>query len=318
VRVAPKAHVTPGQVKALPEGRSLSLAVVPSPAAGKNDCMNATAKSAGTAAFGVDGGAINLMSICLEVAANATRERLNPARQPEVELKLPAVPDGFSGPVRGGQVVATWTDPGLGKPGDQHVDARTKDVDIQITQANPAFVRGRFVARFKAPAHTANGQLSGSFTAWRATTDQRLPLADPLDYVSSSLMQTFAAMGKDPREIGEKLARRSPARRNQASSSESQEAGICPMDCEALRQGTVSPACRQMMAELYATCPAAEAQGVTREEVASLAAWMYHTMPEPMRSEITNNTVDSVMKMSTLLRENWASNLRAARDKAKK
>ena len=318
VRVSARPHVAPGQVKAVPQGRTLTMAVVPSPIAGKDDCLNATAKSAGMAAFGLDtapalAGGGNLMSICLEVAANATRESLNPARQPNVELTLPAVPDGHTGPVRGGRVIATWEDPALGKPGDQHVDARTEDVDINITQANPAFVRGRFVARFKAPSNTANGQLSGSFTVWRAPTNQRVPLADPLDYVSSGLIQTFAAMGKDPAELGAKLGRRNAAKQSKQSSSADQAREICPTDCETMRQGKASPTCLNLMAELYASCPKGEGKEVTREEVATLAAWMFRTMPEPMRSEMSSQTVDSMMTMPTTVRESWASKLRAAR-----
>lgn len=314
VRVSSKPHVMPGQVIAVPDGRTLTMAVVPSPIAGKDDCLNATAKSAGVVAFGTDaGGASNLMSICLEVATNATRESLNPARQPNVELKLPAVPDGHSGPIRGGEVIATWEDPGLGKPGDQHVDARSKDVDINITSANPAFVRGSFVARFKAPSDTANGQLSGSFTVWRAPTNQRIPLADPLDYVSSNLIQMYTAMGKDPAEIGAKMGRRNGSRPSRPSTSERQLNDVCPMDCKALREGKGSPSCREVTAALYATCPEGEGKEVTREEAASLAAWMLRTMPEPMRSEMSSGMVDTVMDMPSAVRESWASKLRAAR-----
>ncbi|WP_157559255.1 hypothetical protein [Hydrogenophaga crassostreae] len=315
-RVSPRRHVMPGQVIAVPDGRTLTMAVVPSPIAGKDDCLNATAKSAGVVALGTDaGGASNLMSICLDVATNATRKSLNPVRQPDVKLVLPAVPDGHSGPVRGGQVIATWEDPGLGKRGDQHVDARTKDVDINITLANPAFVRGSFVARFKAPSDTVNGQLSGSFTVWRATTNQRMPLADPLDYVSSDLIQMYTAMGKDPAEIGAKMGRRNASRQSKPSSnSASQVDEICPMDCKAMREGKASPDCLKLMDSLYAACPKGEGESVTRDEVASLAAWMFHTMPEPMRSEMSSGTVDTVMKMPSAMRESWASKLRAARD----
>ena len=38
-------------------------------------------------------------------------------------------------------------------------------------------------------------------------------------------------------------------------------------------------------------------------------------MPEPMRTEMSDGTVDTVMKMPSALREDWATKLRAARDK---
>ena len=320
VRIAPRPHVIPGQVKAVREGGTLSMAVVPASMAGKDDCMNATAKSAGQVAFGIDedaghGGASLLMAICLKAAGDASRQGAMPALKPDVELVLPAVPDGHTGPVAGGRVVAMWDDPGLGKPGDQHVDARTDDVDITIAVSNAAFVRGRFTARFSAPANSVNGELGGDFLVWRSPSDQRIALADPLDYVSSNLVQTFAAMGRDPAEIGRKMARRGAAQRGRSSARDSRDADVaCTLDCESVRQGNVSPACQASMAEIYAACP--EGTQVTREEIAALADWMFRSMPEPMRSEMTTGTVDTVMKMPSALREDWAAKLRAERAKA--
>jgi len=319
VRVASRRAVQPGQVKPMPPGKSLSMALTPAPAAGQDDCSNATAKTAGMVALGMDrtasrAGAANLMTICLEVATSATRESLRPARQPEITLELPAVPDGHSGPISGGRVIATWTDPGLGKPGVQHVDARTKDVQLHIEQANPAFVRGRFVARFTAPADTANGELRGDFVAWRAPTDQRLQLADPIDYASSDLLQAFAAMGRSPEEMRAELGRRKPPRQRSSSPPAASAGEACPMDCAALREGKVSPACRQLMPALYEACP--EGGETSRDEVASLAAWQYRGLPEPMRTELTQGSVDVVMAMPSALREDWARKLRAQRDAA--
>ncbi len=39
-------------------------------------------------------------------------------------------------------------------------------------------------------------------------------------------------------------------------------------------------------------------------------------MPEPMRTEMSDGTVDTVMKMPGALREDWAAKLRAERAKA--
>ena len=318
VRIAPRRHVIPGQVKAVRQGRTLSMAVVPAPIAGKDDCMNATAKSAGQVAFGTDenvspGGASRLMAICLKASGDATRQGMKPALRPDVELMLPAVPDGHTGAVTGGRVIATWNDPGLGKPGHQHVDARTDDVDINVTLANAAFVRGRFVARFAAASNTANGELSGDFLVWRAPTDQRIALADPLDYVSSSLIQTYAAMGKDPAELGERMGRRAASQPGRSAPGPVEAATTCPLDCESFRKGNVAPACKATLAEVYAACTGDAP--VTRQEVASLAQWMFRSMPEPMRTEMSDGTVDTVMKMPSALREDWATKLRAARDK---
>ena len=306
----------PAQVVPLPPGKSLSLALT-TPAKGKDDCSNATAKTAGLVALGTDSpavraGAPNLMTICLEVAAGATRASLHPSNQPEVTLKLPAIRDGQTGLVSGGSVIATWTDPGLGAPGKQHVDARTKDVEISITQSNPAFVTGRFTARFKAPGDGANGLLSGDFVAWRTPTDQRLPLVDPIDYASSDLLRTFAAMGKRPEEMRSQLGRRNPPRGRATAPTPAVVDAQCPMDCEALGDGKVSPACLQLMSALYEACPDGDAS--TRDDVLSLATWVYRGMPEPMRTEMTQATVQSVMQMPGALREDWVRKVRAQRN----
>ena len=319
VRVGSRRSVQPGVVVPLPPGDSLSLALTPSPAAGKDDCSNATAKTAGLVALGMDkagpaAGTGNLMSICLEVAATATRESLRPARQPDVELKLPAVPDGHTGPIEGGEVVATWNDPDLGEPGVQHVHARTRDVQLQIEQANPAFVRGRFLARFSAPADTANGELRGDFVAWRAPTDQRLAVSDPLDYASSDLLQTFAAMGRSPEDMRAQLGRRKPPRQRSPSPPPTGAGEACPMDCAALREGKVSQACRQLMPAVYEACPQEGQTG--QDEILSLAAWLYRDLPEPMRSELVSGSVDAVMAMPSAIREDWARKIRAQREAA--
>jgi len=88
----------------------------------------------------------------------------------------------------------------------------------------------------------------------------------------------------------------------------------CPMDCDSLRAGRVSPACRQLMAPLYDACPAEGA--ATRADVEELAAWLFRTMPEPMRTEMTRDTVETVMDMPSTIREDWVRKLRAQRDQA--
>ena len=86
------------------------------------------------------------------------------------------------------------------------------------------------------------------------------------------------------------------------------------MDCTALREGKVSQACRQLMPAVYEACPA---EGETRrDDVLSLATWLYRTLPEPTRSELVTGTVDAVMAMPSALREDWAGKIRAQREAA--
>lgn len=314
-RVDSAKRALPAQVVPVPPGKSLSIALS-APAAGKEDCSNATAKSAGIPALGMDktaarAGAPNLMTICLDVATRATRASLRPPNQPEVSLQLPAVPDGHTGPITGGRVIATWTDPGLGERGKQHVDARTRNVEITIAQANPAFVRGSFRANFRAPGDGANGELSGDFLTWRAPTEQRLPLADPIDFASSDLLQTFAAMGRSPEEMRSQLGPRKPPRTPGAASA---SGGDCPMDCEALKQGEVSASCRQMLAAIYDACP--EGKTASRDDVVELATWLYRKAPEPQRTQMIQATVDGIMAMPGAVREDWVRKQRAKRDAA--
>lgn len=314
-RVDSVKRALPAQVVPVPPGKSLSIALS-APAAGKDDCSNATAKSAGMLALGMDktaarAGAPNLMTICLDVATRATRASLRPPNQPEVSLQLPAVPDGHTGTIAGGRVIATWTDPGLGERGKQHVDARTRNVEITIAQANPAFVRGSFRASFSAPGDGANGELSGDFLTWRAPTEQRLPLADPIDFASSDLLQTFAAMGRSPEEMRSQLGQRKPPQTPGAASA---SGGVCPMECEALRQGEVSASCRQMLAAVYDACPKGEA--ASRDDVVELATWLYRKAPEPQRTQMIQATVDGIMAMPGALREDWVRKQRAKRDAA--
>ena len=320
VKVAPRRHVQPGQVGPVPAGKAQVLQATPSPVADVDDCSNATAKSAGLVALGTDKArpasspGAGLMAICLELATGMTREKLNPPLQPEVELKLPSVPDGHVGPIAGGEVHASWNDPGLGDPGRQHVSGRSRNVSLDIEEANPAFVRGRFIARFSARSDDLDGELRGDFVAWRAPTEQRLPLADAIDHASSDLVLAFAAMGRSPEDLRERYGRREDtAPSGPAASGGGTDQG-CPMDCESLRAGRASPACRRLLASLYDACPAEGAS--SRAEVEELAAWLFRTMPEPMRSEMTRDTVETVMDMPGTIREDWVRKLRAQRDQA--
>ena len=120
-------------------------------------------------------------------------------------------------------------------------------------------------------------------------------------------------MGKDPAELGERMGRRAASERARSSPEPGEAGAVCPLDCDSFRKGNVSPACKVSLAEVYAACTGDAP--VTRQEVESLAQWMFRSMPEPMRTEMSDGTVDTVMKMPSALREDWATKLRAARDK---
>uniref|UniRef100_UPI0030D8B0E4 hypothetical protein n=1 Tax=uncultured Arenimonas sp. TaxID=546226 RepID=UPI0030D8B0E4 len=118
---------------------------------------------------------------------------------------------------------------------------------------------------------------------------------------------------KDPAELGERMGRRTASQPGRSAPGPVEAGTTCPLDCESFRKGNVAPACKATLAEVYAACTGDAP--VTRQEVESLAQWMFRSMPEPMRTEMSDGTVDTVMKMPSALREDWATKLRAARDK---
>jgi len=312
VSVPARRRALPTRVAAMDPGDRLDLAVTPAPEAGKDDCLNATAKTAGDglAAGAAAAGRVDAATVCLAMAAGATRASLRPPRQPEVELELPVIASGQVGPVEGASVRVSWDDPGRGGRGDEHIDARSRDVRLQVDEATPAFVRGRFQARFDAARDGASGELAGNFLAWRADVRERLPLADPLDSASGDLLQRFAATGRDPLEMRASLTPARPARRPAAAAATA-ATDACPTDCEAYRAGHLPPDCRVRMAAFYAGCDTTgEATGP--DELRSLAERMFEAMPEPMRSEMVEQTLEGVMAMPEPLRKDWARKLRAA------
>ncbi len=312
VTVASRRRPLPALAPNVAQGESMSVQVTPSPLAARDDCLNATAKIAGG---GAQAGAPSkrtsvsseLAGICLGMTAGASREDIQPPREPEVKLDLPHVPIGHTGPIDGARARVAWRDPALGR--NDYVSARTRDVQLDIRESTAGTVSGTYRARFDAKKHDVEGEVSGDFSVWRAVSDERLPPEDPLDLVSSEMMQMVAKTGGSPDELRERMARNLPtARRQRPASTAVAAPGPCPLDCDAFRAGQVSDACRITFADTYAACPEG---GVTaRADIEALTGWMMRDMPEPQRSTMVRDTVDSVMRMPPAVREEWVQRLR--------
>ena len=287
VQFAARRRALPALAPSVAQGESMSIEATASPLAARDDCLNATAKMAGgVAQAGMPGERTSVSperaGICLDMTAGATRESIQPPREPKVSLVLPHVPDGHTGPIDGARAHVTWRDPSLGR--NDHVSARTRDVRVDVRLASAAIVSGTYEARFDAKRDDVEGVVSGEFTVWRALSDERLPPADPLDLVSSDMMMKVAHGGGSLDELRERMARNLP------------------------RARPARPA-----AGASAVVPAVPEDATTRAEIEELARWIMRMMPEPQRGEMVRKTVDSVMRMPPALREQWAARVRAER-----
>lgn len=312
VRVPDKRRAVPAVVA---PGKGRPLQATPAPAAGKDDCDNATMKTASATLMGFasrvrERPAPSMQAICLGAVASLDRDSLQPPLVADVQLKLPMVPVGHAGPLPGAEVHVDWRDPALGGRGKDGVSARTRDVRLEVEESTLGFVRGRYAARFVAAKHGVEGELAGDFLVWRAHADELRPPGDPLDIASSDLLLTFAATGKDVTQMRAQLGRRGGERADREPTGDA--GGACSLDCDALRHGQVSASCRSALAELYEAC--GDHAATDAAEVRALATWMLRNMPEPMRTEMVGQLVDQIMAMPSAMREDWARKLRAERD----
>ena len=118
-----------------------------------------------------------------------------------INLTLPAVPSGTVGAVKGATAQVEWMDPAQRAAGfDVSVTAETDEVQVTISEANPAYVMGSFTARFNREQHDAIGSVSGEFLHWRSDGSSKFP-EDPLDLMSSDFLLAASYAGMDVQQM---------------------------------------------------------------------------------------------------------------------
>ena len=120
-----------------------------------------------------------------------------------VTVKLPPVPRGTVGPIRGARVHIEWTDRSYRRLGlSEAISAETEQVQVILTVNDYSAVIGRFRARFDAlpddPEREWSGTLEGEFVMPLAIdeTAQPVPREDPLDLFSADFFIAAARSGQ--------------------------------------------------------------------------------------------------------------------------
>jgi hypothetical protein len=156
-----------------------------------------------------------------------------------VTLKLPRVPTGTRGPVRGATVEVAWIDPAMNPNNNPNIGETTELVEVTLIEATETYVRGTYSARFTEALHGLTGSVSGDFLQARADTEAPILPADPVDHFSTDFLLAMHYAGMTNQQLRQ-MANEGAENRRQENAPNRSTSGLgansstpaaCQCDC---------------------------------------------------------------------------------------